>query len=134
MLAGIDGSALVRSAEPFGAALQRVSLHEGIADEGLRAYVTAQLELADAPRDLRAAFDDAALAELGRKSAGNPRRLHIAAQQIAQRLQRQAPVSAFMVEPPPPEPEPQPQPVPEPVQVTPPPPPPVATLRSRSRA
>ena len=85
VLAGIDSAELLRASAAFGDAVMRVALHEGIVDERLREYVTAQLELVHAPRSLREVFDDAALAELGRVAEGNPRRLHIAAQSIARR-------------------------------------------------
>lgn len=124
-LAGIEGVGLLRAGAEFGDTLVRVGLHEGIADGQLRDYVAAQLELAGAPRDLRDAFDDAALAELGRAANGNPRRLHIAAQRIAQRSRRGRGAAVFAAatvvpEPEPPEPEAVAAP---PVEIAPEPPP-----------
>lgn len=92
-LAGIGGEALLAATAPFGEALLRVGLDEGIPGVSLRDYVAAQLEHAQTPASLRAAFDDQVLAALG-QVAGNPRRLHIEAQQILRRAAAVAPPDA----------------------------------------
>lgn len=92
VLAGIAGEPLLRALEPFGDGLVRVALEEGVPDAALPGYVAAHLELARAPANLREAFDANALAEIGRLAAGNPRRLHIAAQSIVRRAETAPPV------------------------------------------
>jgi hypothetical protein len=108
VLAGIAGEPLLRALEPFGDGLVRVALEEGVPDAALPDYVAAQLERAHAPANLRNAFDDTALAEIGRLAAGNPRRLHIAAQSIVRRAETAPPVPSQTAPPAPalaPEPE-----------------------------
>lgn len=106
VLAGIAGEGLRRATAAFGDTLLRVALEEGIPETGLRDYVAAQLERAHAPPSLRAAFDDHVLEELGRVAAGNPRRLHLAAQTIVRRAESAGPPAPDESAPHEPTPEP----------------------------
>jgi hypothetical protein len=103
-LAGIDGDALLRSSAAFGDALVRVALQEGIPEASVRDYVSARLDRAHAPDHVRLAFDDTVVAELGRLAAGNPRRLHVAAQKILRRTESPLAIAAPQASPEPPPP------------------------------
>jgi type II secretory pathway predicted ATPase ExeA len=81
-MAGLPGASLRHARDAFGDRAEDVTLASGLRTDEIRSYVDNRLARAGAEPAIRAAFDDAALAELERVSAGNPRRLNLAAQAI----------------------------------------------------
>jgi MSHA biogenesis protein MshM len=77
-LASLDGPAAARVSRALGSA-PALRLDAPLSAEESAEYVAWRLRHANAPEALRARFDAAALADLQRVSAGNPRRLHLAA-------------------------------------------------------
>jgi hypothetical protein len=86
VLAGLPGAALRHARDAFGDRAEDLLLVSGLRPEEIRGYVHSRLAAVGAGDALRAAFDDAAIAELARVSEGNPRRMNLAAQAIARSL------------------------------------------------
>lgn len=86
VLAGLPGPELRHARDAFGDRAEDLVLMSGLRPEEIRGYVHSRLAAVGAGEALRAAFDDAALAELARVSEGNPRRMNLAAQAIARSL------------------------------------------------
>jgi type II secretory pathway predicted ATPase ExeA len=81
-LAAIDSEESARVCAAFGDLLETIPLTEVMSEEETLDYVERRLAIADAPPELRAAFDEDTVMDLHAASEGVPRRLNVAAQAI----------------------------------------------------
>ncbi len=80
-MAALEGPTSVRVLRRFEG-LHRVELAASMSLEETAAYVGWRLHRADVPEDVRARFDEAAVAEIHRVAHGSPRRLHLAVEAL----------------------------------------------------